>query len=168
MLDRLITIHGAPGLVRTDNGTDMTSNAVADRCRPGPTGIVIIDPGAPWQNAHVESLTDRLRDEFLTIKVFHTLLQATIIAEDYRQHDNTSRPHSSLGYLTPDESAPQWTNTNPGPANSLAHQPGAGQPRTRKEPGSLSGGRSVGVGMGGERGRCQRRLKTDPLATTES
>ena len=121
VLERLIMIHGAPGFVRMDNGTEMTSNAVADWCRFSPTGIVFIDPGSPWQNAYVESFTGRLRDELLAIEVFHTLLEAKVMAEDYRQQYNAHRPHSSLGYLTPDEFALQWSNTNPGLTKSLAH-----------------------------------------------
>lgn len=121
VLERLIMIHGAPGFVRMDNGTEMTSNAVADWCRFSPTGIVFIDPGSPWQNAYVESFTGRLRDELLAVEIFHTLLEAKVMAEDYRQHYNRYRPHSSLGYLTPDEFALQWSNTNPGLTKSLAH-----------------------------------------------
>ncbi len=121
VLERLIMIHGAPGFVRMDNGTEMTSHAVADWCRFSPTGIVFIDPGSPWQNAYVDSFTGRLRDELLAVEVFHTLLEAKVMAEDYRQHYNRYRPHSSLGYLTPDEFALQWSNTNPGLTKSLAH-----------------------------------------------
>ena len=121
VLERLIMIHGAPGYVRMDNGTEMTSNAVADWCRFSPTGIVFIDPGSPWQNAYVESFNGRLRDELLAVEVFHTLLEAKVMAEDYRQQYNAHRPHSSLGYLTPDEFALQWSDNNPGLTKSLAH-----------------------------------------------
>jgi putative transposase len=112
VLERLIMIHGAPGFVRMDNGTQMTSNAVSDGCRFSPTGIVFIDPGSPWQNPAGESFTGRLRDELLAVEIFHTVLEAKVMAEDYR-------PHSSLGYLTPDEFALQWHHNNPGLAKSL-------------------------------------------------
>lgn len=102
VLERLIMIHGAPGFVRMDNGTEMTSHAVSDWCRFSPTGIVFIDPGSPWQNAYVESFTGRLRDELLAIEVFHTMLEATIIADDYPRQCSVHRPHSSLGYVTTD------------------------------------------------------------------
>ena len=98
----------------------MTSNAVTDWCRFSPIGIVFIDPGSPWQNAYVESFTGRIRDELLAIEVFHTRLEAKVMAEDYRQQYNAHRPHSSLGYLTPDEFALQWSNTNPGLTKILA------------------------------------------------
>lgn len=121
VLERLIAIHGAPRFVRMDNGTEMTSNAVSDWCRFSSAGIVFIDPGSPWQNAFVESFTGRLRDELLAVEEFHTLLEAKVMAEDYRKHYNAYRPHSSLGYLTPDEFALQWRHDNPGLTTSLAH-----------------------------------------------
>jgi putative transposase len=107
-----------------DNGTQMTSNAVSDGCRFSPTGIVFIDPGSPWQNPAGESFTGRLRDEPLAVQIFHTVLEAKVMAENYRQQYNVHRPHSSLGYLTPDEFALQWHHNNPGLAKSLW---GAGQ-----------------------------------------
>ena len=67
------------------------------------TGIIFIDPGSPWQNPFIESFNGKLRDELLAVEQFHTLLEAKIMAEDYRQEYNQHRPHSSLGYQTPDE-----------------------------------------------------------------
>jgi len=61
VLERLIMVHGAPGFGRMDDGTEMTSNAVADWCRFPPAGITFIDPDSPWQNATVESFTGWLR-----------------------------------------------------------------------------------------------------------
>lgn len=55
VLERLTAIHRDPTFVRIDNGTEMTCNSVADWCRFGPSGIVFIDPGSPWQNPYVES-----------------------------------------------------------------------------------------------------------------
>ena len=42
------------------------------------------------------------------------------MAEDYRRRYNTYRPHSSLGYRTPNESTLDWNN-NPGLAKTLVH-----------------------------------------------
>ena len=121
VLERLTAVHGFPQFVRMDNGTEMTSNAIADWCRFNPSGIVFIDPGSPWQNPFAESFNGRLRDELLAVEQFHTLLEAKIMAEDYRQQYNKHRPHSSLGYLTPDEVTLDWHNNNPGLTQALAH-----------------------------------------------
>lgn len=81
-----------------DNEPEMTSSAIADSDRVSTIGSVFIEPSAPWQNAFVESLNGKLLDELLAIEVFPALLEAKVMAEDYRQHRNTYRPHSSLGY----------------------------------------------------------------------
>ena len=121
VLDRLVAVHGHPRFIRIDNGPEMTCNAVADSCRFSTTGSVFIEPGSPWQNAFVESFNGKLRDELLAIEVFHTLLEAKVMAEDYRQHYNTYRPHSSLGYRTPNEFTLDWNNNNPGLTKTLVH-----------------------------------------------
>ena len=110
-----------------DNGTEMTCNSVADWCRFSPTGIIFSDLGSPWQNPFFESFNGKLRDELLAVEQFHTLLEAKIMAKEYRQDYNQHRPHSSLGYLTPDEFMLNWQTNNPGLSRTLAHQPGAGQ-----------------------------------------
>ena len=121
ILERLINVHGAPEFVRMDNGTEMTSNTVADWCRFSAADISFIDPGSPWQNAYVESFNGKLRDELLGIEIFTTLLEAKIMAEDYRQNYNQNRPHSSLGYMTPNEFKQNWHHNNQGLTAVLAH-----------------------------------------------
>jgi putative transposase len=120
VLERLIAIHGAPEFVRMDNGTEMTSNAIMDWCQFSPANIHYIDPGAPWQNAYVESFNGKLRDELLAVEIFTTLLEAKIMAEDYRQNYNKHRPHSSLNYMTPDEFTLNWHHNNPGLTKTMA------------------------------------------------
>ena len=60
-----------------------------------------IEPGSPWENGYVESFNGKLRDELLNAEVFHTLAEAKILIEQWRQHYNTVRPHSALGYRPP-------------------------------------------------------------------
>jgi transposase InsO family protein len=50
----------------------------------------------------------KLRDELLDGEIFETLLEAQMLAEDFRMDYNTYRPHSSLGYLAPVKFAEQW------------------------------------------------------------
>lgn len=121
VLDRLVAVHGHPVFIRMDNGPEMTCHAIADWCRFSATGSVFIEPGSPWQNAFVESFNGKLRDELLTIELFHSLLEAKVMAEDYRKLYNTHRPHSSLGYRTPSEFTLDWNNNHPGLSKALAH-----------------------------------------------
>ena len=41
------------------------------------------------------------RDELLDGEVFNTLREAQVLIEQWRQHFNTVRPHSALGYRPP-------------------------------------------------------------------
>lgn len=62
-----------------------------------------IEPGKPAQNAFNESFNGRLRDECLNESMFNNIHHARAVIESWRQHYNQEQPHSSLGYLTPDE-----------------------------------------------------------------
>jgi transposase InsO family protein len=42
-----------------------------------------------------------MRDELLNGEVFYSLREAQIIIERWRDHYNTKRPHSALGYHPP-------------------------------------------------------------------
>ena len=50
---------------------------------------------------HEESFNSKLRDELLNTELFYSLKEATVLIERWRQHYNTIRPHSSLGYRPP-------------------------------------------------------------------
>ena len=100
-LDRLIAVHGKPKAIGSDNGTELTSNAIL--AWTAETGIDwhYIAPGKPVQNAFIESFNGRLRDEFLNETLFTSLAQARAALEEWRRDYNTVRPHSRIGWLTP-------------------------------------------------------------------
>jgi putative transposase len=57
------------------------------------------------QNSHVESLNGRLRDECLNANSFRNLIDAQAKISAWGGEYNGERPHSSLGYRTPNEFA---------------------------------------------------------------
>ena len=57
-----------------------------------------IEPGSPWENGYCESFNSKLRDEFLNGEIFYSMKELRVLAERWRVHYNTVRPHSSLGY----------------------------------------------------------------------
>ena len=119
VLEELVEIRGkAPDFIRSDNGPELTSHSLADWCRFSGTGVAFIEPGAPWQNAYVESLNGRLRDELLDQELFHTLLEAKVLAEDWRVDRNQHHPHSALQMLSPDEFAANWRRSGTTTATS--------------------------------------------------
>ncbi|MEO7675515.1 MAG: transposase [Verrucomicrobiota bacterium] len=64
---------------------------------------IYITPGLPWENAYIESFHDKLRDECLKREIFGSLMEARVVIEQWRVEYNMERPHSSLGYQTPEE-----------------------------------------------------------------
>ena len=101
VLIRLISLHGPPHYLRSDNGPEFVARAVLRWLLANGIATALIDPGKPWQNGMDESFNGKFRDEFLNLGWFRA--QANIIIEILRQHYNQERPHSSLGYLTPHE-----------------------------------------------------------------
>jgi transposase InsO family protein len=65
-----------------------------------------IDPGKPWQNGQDESFNGKFCYERLNVEWCRNRHEATVPIEQWRQHDNAVRPHSSLGYRTPHDSRP--------------------------------------------------------------
>jgi putative transposase len=103
VLARLVSVHGAPRYLRSDNGPEFVSTAVLRWLTAEQIETAHIAPGKPWQNGTDESFNGRFRDECLNMEDFRTRAEAIAIIETWRTHYNEVRPHSSLAYLTPFE-----------------------------------------------------------------
>jgi len=103
VLARLVSTHGAPRHLRSDNGPEFVSRAILKWLGASDIDTALIDPGKPWQNATNESFNDKFRDECLSLEWFRSRVEAKVLIESWRRHYNEVRPHSSLGYLTPRE-----------------------------------------------------------------
>ena len=97
----LVAERGAPKMIVSDNGTELTSNAVLSWSGEARIDWHYIAPGRPMQSGYVESFNGRMRDELLNETLFLTLGQARDIVAGWIDDYNTKRPHSSLGYATP-------------------------------------------------------------------
>ena len=103
VLERVFAEHGPPEWLRSDNGPEFIAEAVKRCFAESGSKPRYIDPGCPWQNAFGEGFNGRLRDECPNLELFATRREAAVILEAWRQSYNTERPHSSLGYRTPNE-----------------------------------------------------------------
>jgi transposase InsO family protein len=108
-----------PTFLRMDNGSELTAHALRDWCRFSRAGTSYIEPGSPWQNPFIESFNGKLRDELLAGEIFETLLEARVLAEDFRIDYNTYRPHSTIGYKAPATFAEQWRLNQAGPSERV-------------------------------------------------
>lgn len=97
----LFISKGQPDFIRSDNGPEFTAIILRDWLKRLNTETLFIEPGSPWENGYNESFNGKLRDELLNCEIFYTLKEAKILIEQWRQHYNTVRPHSSLGYKPP-------------------------------------------------------------------
>jgi putative transposase len=100
-LSRLMTLHGRPRFIRSDNGPEFTAKAVIQWLTDNNIGPAFIKPGSPWQNAYVESFNGKFRDECLSREWFYNRKEASVIIEKWRNHYNHERPHSSLDNQPP-------------------------------------------------------------------
>ena len=97
----LFADRGPPNHIRSDNGPEFTAKAVRAWLGRIGVGTLFIEPCSPWENGYNESFNGKLRDELLNGEIFYTLTEAQVLIERWRQHYNTVRPHSSLGYRPP-------------------------------------------------------------------
>jgi putative transposase len=112
-LAKLVSVHGVPQYLRSDNGPEFVSRAILKWLTTENIDTALIDPGKPWQNGMNESFNGKFRDECLSMQWFKNRIDAKIMIEDFRRGYNEIRPHSSLGQLTPAEFKQQLSLTNP-------------------------------------------------------
>src|SRR5262249_51443599 len=103
VLARLVSTHGAPKHLRSDNGPEFISTALMRWLYGEGINTALIAPGKPWQNGTDESFNGKFRDECLSMEWFRSRAEAVPLIETWRRHFNDVRPHSSLGYKTPSQ-----------------------------------------------------------------
>ena len=118
-LAKLVSVHGAPRYMRSDNGPEFVATAVLRWLTDEGIETAHIAPGKPWQKGTDESFNGRFRDECLNLEYFRSRAEAVAMIETWRRHYNEVRPHSSLGYLTPFEFKKQCMSISTPTAEAL-------------------------------------------------
>lgn len=104
-LEWLALVRGLPAYIRSDNGPEFIAKAVQQWLEGNHCRTIYIEPGSPWEIPYIESFNGKLREECLNQYVFTNTREAQEIVSSWREEYNQYRPHSSLGYLTPQEFA---------------------------------------------------------------
>lgn len=95
--------RGKPQYIRCDNGPEFISNELEQWAKKNQIEIRFIQPGKPTQNGLIERLNGTLRTECLNLEWFKSLDQLNEKLQNWWMVYNSIRPHSSIGYNTPDE-----------------------------------------------------------------
>lgn len=103
VLGEIGQLGGLPEIIIVDNGPEFISKALDAWAYQRGIRLAFIRPGKPVENAYIESFNGRFRDECLNENWFLSLDHARRMIEAWREDYNNARPHSSLGYLTPEE-----------------------------------------------------------------
>lgn len=109
--------RGVPQFIRSDNGPEMIAKKLRSWLGKVGAQTLYITPGSPWENGYCENFDGKLRNELLNGEIHYALREAQVLIEQWRQHYNTVRPHSALGYRPP---APRAGSA--GRTHSCAHQ----------------------------------------------
>lgn len=124
-LSALVARRGKPGMIVSDNGTELTSNAVLKWAQDHQIAWHYIAPGKPMQNGFAESFNGRMRDELLNETVFTSLPQARAVIAAWVADYNTARPHSAPGYQTPAAHAAELKAMEPASPPLRGSEPGS-------------------------------------------
>jgi transposase InsO family protein len=132
VLADVMVMKGIPEHIRSDNGPEFIAEDLRKWLHDTGAKTLYIEPGSPWENGYCESFNSKLRDEFLNGEIFYSMKELRVLAERFRVHYNTVRPHSSLGYRPPAPQAIEGsTNQGHGEVESqtrfpLLHTPDGG------------------------------------------
>jgi transposase InsO family protein len=122
VLADVMVMKGVPEHIRSDNGPEFVARDLRRWLANTGAKTLYIEPGSPWENGYCESFN---------------LKEVQVLAERWRVHYNTVRPHSSLGYRPPAPEAWQTeTKTGYGEVEStkrfpLPHTPDGGEISTK-------------------------------------
>ena len=103
VLERLRELRGLPRSITVDHGPEFEGQHLDAWAYERAVQLAFIRPGKPNENAYIESINGKFRDECLNEHWFVTMAHARSVIEAWRIEYNTERTHSSLGDLTPEE-----------------------------------------------------------------
>jgi len=102
-LKRITREHGFPRRIKVDNGPEFISKDLDRWAYWNHVELDFSRPGKPSDNALVEAFNSRFRQECLNQHWFLSLEDARLKLSHWQNEYNTERPHSALGYRTPQE-----------------------------------------------------------------
>lgn len=100
-LEKLFAIHGKPKFIRADNGREFIGEELQRWLKEQGVMPIFIEKASPTQNCYIERFNGSMRRELLNGELFHSVLEAKVVIEEWLELYNTRRPHRGLGGKTP-------------------------------------------------------------------
>jgi putative transposase len=108
VLDRVAATYGVPKELYVDNGPEFAGKEWDAWAYKNQVKLCFSRPGKPTDNAYIESFNGKLRLECLDQHWFATLPEAQEQLSAHRKEHNQKRPHTALGFLTPEQYLAKW------------------------------------------------------------
>jgi putative transposase len=112
VLQRLSEAGQKPKILHVDNGPEFVSKALDAWAHQNGVHLEFSRPGKPTDNPFIESFNGKLRTECLHQHWFASLSEAKELLEKHRKEYNSIRPHTALGYQTPEQYLQNWQTKN--------------------------------------------------------
>jgi putative transposase len=101
ILERTIHEQGKPNCIKVDNGPVFNSKEFKDWCESRGIIVQFTQPGKPMQNGYIERLYRTFRENILDAYLFEDINQVQVLADEWMEDYNYSRPHEALGSIMP-------------------------------------------------------------------
>lgn len=108
ILTRIVKERNQPEYIHCDNGSEFTSKLMDQWAWLNDIQLAFSTPGKPTENAFIESFNGRVRQECLNQHWFNDLDEVQAHLDIWKADYNLERPHSSLGYLSPNDYASHY------------------------------------------------------------
>lgn len=102
-LERVIEKHGKPKGIRTDNGSEFTSDLFQTWLQENDIEWIKIQKGKPQQNAIIERFNKTYREDILDAHLFFSQEEVKQLTAVWIEDYNNERPHEALNFKTPAE-----------------------------------------------------------------
>lgn len=107
-LQKLIEQRGRPAHLRGDNGPEFVAAVIQQWAQQETMKNKLNRVRQPLGKRAHRKLPRKFREGCLNREVFGSLPEGKVLVEDWRREYNQKRPHSSLGYQTPQEFRRQY------------------------------------------------------------
>jgi len=100
-LTTLFELHGKPAIIRADNGREFIANMLREWLATEGVRGVFIAKGKPWQNGYMERFNGTCEREVFRNELYHSVLEAQVVYDQWLKTYNTRRRHRGLRGQTP-------------------------------------------------------------------